>query len=72
MSQDRTTDGALLLTRVVVVVQKDNIRIFNRVGVNMAMTYACGKTVVDVEKVVDVVRSAGAAIMQVYTEDAKV
>lgn len=38
----------------------------------MAMTYACGKTVVDVEKVVDVVRSAGAAIMQVYTEDAKV
>lgn len=36
------------------------------------MTYACGKTVVDVEKVVDVVRSAGAAIMQVYTEDAKV
>ena len=38
----------------------------------MAMTYACGKTVVDVEKVVDVVRAAGAAIMQVYTEDAKV
>lgn len=38
----------------------------------MAMTYACGKTVVDVERVVDVVRSAGAAIMQVYTEDAKV
>ncbi|CAM9642467.1 unnamed protein product [Scytosiphon promiscuus] len=37
----------------------------------MAMTYACGKTTVDVEKVVDVVRSAGAAIMQVYTEDAK-
>lgn len=38
----------------------------------MAMTYACGKTTVDVQKVVDVVRSAGAAIMQVYTEDAKV
>lgn len=38
----------------------------------MAMTYACGKTVVDVEKVVDVVRAAGAAIMEVYTEDAKV
>lgn len=38
----------------------------------MAMTYACGRTTVDVEKVVDVVRSAGAAIMQVYTEDAKV
>ncbi|CAN0019536.1 unnamed protein product [Ectocarpus sp. 6 AP-2014] len=37
----------------------------------MAMTYACGKTTVDVQKVVDVVRSAGAAIMQVYTEDAK-
>ena len=38
----------------------------------MAMTYACGKTTVDVAKVVDVVRAAGAAIMQVYTEDAKV
>lgn len=38
----------------------------------MAMTYACGGTTVDVQKVVDVVRAAGAAIMQVYTEDAKV
>lgn len=38
----------------------------------MAITYACGGTTVDVQKVVDVVRSAGAAIMQVYTEDAKV
>lgn len=48
------------------------IRVLGRVGVNMAMTYACGRTTVDVGKVVDVVRSAGAAIMQVYTEDAKV
>lgn len=38
----------------------------------MAMTYACGTTTVDVAKVVDVVREAGAAIMQVYTEDATV
>lgn len=37
-----------------------------------ALSFACGKTVVDVEKVVDVVRAAGAAIMKVYTEDSQV
>lgn len=37
-----------------------------------AITYTCGKTVVDVEKVVDIVRAAGATIMKVYTEDVKV
>ena len=36
------------------------------------MSYTCGKTVVEVERVVDIVRSAGAAIMRVYNEDAKV
>ncbi|CAM9233164.1 unnamed protein product [Ascophyllum nodosum] len=35
------------------------------------MSYTCGKTVVEVERVVDIVRSAGAAIMRVYNEDAK-
>ncbi len=50
------------------------IRVLGGVGAKMAaMTYACGgKATVDVQKVVDVVRAAGAAIMQVYTEDAKV
>lgn len=37
-----------------------------------ALTYTCGKTVVDVERVVDIVRAAGSVIMQVYTEDTKV
>lgn len=48
------------------------IRGLSRLGLTMATTYTCGKTVVDVERVVEVVRSAGAAIMRVYTEDAKV
>lgn len=48
------------------------IRSLSRLGLTMATTYTCGKTVVDVERVVEVVRSAGAAIMRVYTEDAKV
>lgn len=58
--------------------EEAKIRVLSGVGVKMAataMTYACGgktKTTVDVQKVVDVVRAAGAAIMQVYTEDAKV
>ena len=48
------------------------IRGLTTLGFTMATTYTCGNTVVDVERVVEVVRSAGAAIMRVYTEDAKV
>lgn len=36
------------------------------------LTYACGKTTVDVERVMHIVRQAGEAIMKVYTEDVKV